>query len=94
MENKAQHKSVMMALAIFTIVIVIVGAIGYFTIGRETEIIQGQIDVEEYRVSCKVPARILEIRVKEGDYVSPSSTPPTWRRSDSRRRARRARRRQ
>ena len=68
MENKAQHKSVMMALAIFTIVIVIVGAIGYFTIGRETEIIQGQIDVEEYRVSCKVPARILEIRVKEGDY--------------------------
>lgn len=74
MENKAQHKSVMMALAIFTIVVVIVGAIGYFTIGRETEIIQGQIDVEEYRVSCKVPARILEIRVKEGDYVHVGDT--------------------
>ena len=51
MENKAQHKSVMMALAVFTIVVITVGAIGYLTIGQEEEIIQGQIDVEEYRVS-------------------------------------------
>lgn len=74
MENKAQHKSVMMALAVFTIVVIIVGAIGYFTIGQEEEIIQGQIDVEEYRVSSKIPARILEIRVKEGDYVHVGDT--------------------
>jgi len=47
MENKAQHKSVMMALAAFTAVVIIVGAIGFFTIGREDEVIQGQIDVEE-----------------------------------------------
>ncbi len=74
MENKAQHKSVMMALAVFTIVVITVGAIGYFTIGQEEEIIQGQIDVEEYRVSSKIPARILEIRVKEGDYVHVGDT--------------------
>lgn len=74
MENKAQHKSVMMALAAFTIVVITVGAIGYFTIGQEEEIIQGQIDVEEYRVSSKIPARILEIRVKEGDYVHVGDT--------------------
>lgn len=74
MENKAQHKSVMMALAVFTIVVIIVGAIGYFTIGQEEEVIQGQIDVEEYRVSSKIPARILEIRVKEGDYVHVGDT--------------------
>ena len=60
MENKAQHKSVMMALAAFTAVVIIFGAIGFFTIGREDEVIQGQIDVEEYRVSSKVPSRILE----------------------------------
>ena len=74
MENKAQHKSVMMALAVFTIVVITVGAIGYFTIGQEEEIIQGQIDVEEYRVSSKIPARILELRVKEGDYVHVGDT--------------------
>lgn len=74
MENKAQHKSVMMALAVFTIVVITVGAIGYLTIGQEEEIIQGQIDVEEYRVSSKIPARILELRVKEGDYVHVGDT--------------------
>lgn len=54
--------------------VITVGAIGYFTIGQEEEIIQGQIDVEEYRVSSKIPARILEIRVKEGDYVHVGDT--------------------
>ena len=69
MNEKQQHRSVMMALGIFAMVVLIVGAIGFFTIGSEEEIIQGQIDVEEYRVSSKVPSRILELRVKEGDYV-------------------------
>ncbi len=64
----------MMALAAFAVVVLIVGAIGYLTIGNEEEIIQGQIDVEEYRVSSKVPARILELRVKEGDYVHAGDT--------------------
>ena len=69
MNEKQQHKSVMLALAVLVLAVVTVGAIGYFTIGTEEEVIQGQIDVEEYRVSSKVPSRILELRVKEGDYV-------------------------
>lgn len=74
MENKEQHKSVMMALAAFSVAVIIVGVIGFFTIGKDDEVIQGQIDVEEYRVSSKVPSRILEIRVKEGDYVHVGDT--------------------
>ena len=74
MNEKQQHRSVMIALGIFALVVLIVGAIGFFTIGSEEEIIQGQIDVEEYRVSSKVPSRILELRVKEGDYVHVGDT--------------------
>jgi HlyD family secretion protein len=37
-------------------------------------VIQGQVEVTEYRVSSKVPGRILEIRVKEGDYVKVGDT--------------------
>lgn len=74
MNEKAQHKSVMIALVVFALAVLIVGAIGYFTIGAEEEVIQGQIDVEEYRVSSKVPSRILELRVKEGDYVHVGDT--------------------
>lgn len=74
MNEKAQHRSVMIAVGLFALVVLIIGAIGYFTIGLEEEIIQGQIDVEEYRVSSKVPSRILELRVKEGDYVHVGDT--------------------
>jgi HlyD family secretion protein len=48
--------------------------IGFFTIGSEEEVIQGQIDVEEYRVSSKVPSRVLRLLVKEGDYVHAGDT--------------------
>lgn len=74
MENKSQNKSIMIAVAVFAFVVIVVGAIGYFTIGTEPEVIQGQIEVEEYRVSSKVPSRILELRVKEGDYVHVGDT--------------------
>lgn len=54
--------------------IVTVAVIGFFTLGNEPEIIQGQVDVTEYRVSSKVAGRILEIRVKEGDFVKVGDT--------------------
>lgn len=72
--EKSQHKSVLIAIATFTTIILIVGIVGYFTIGNEPEVLQGQVDVSEYRVSSKVPGRILEIRVKEGDYVHVGDT--------------------
>jgi HlyD family secretion protein len=50
------------------------GLIGFFALGREPELIQGQVEVSEYRVSSKVPGRILEIRVKEGDFVKAGDT--------------------
>ena len=40
----------------------------------QTDLIQGQADVTEYRVSSKVPGRILELRVKEGDFVHRGDT--------------------
>ncbi|MBR2185381.1 MAG: HlyD family efflux transporter periplasmic adaptor subunit [Prevotella sp.] len=73
-KSKAKNNSVLIALGAFVVVVLIVGMIGYFAIGRDAEIIQGQIDVEEYRVSSKVPSRVLQILVKEGDYVNVGDT--------------------
>ena len=72
--ENSHHKGILLAVAAFAAIIVIVGIVGYFTIGNESEVIQGQVDVSEYRVSSKVPGRILEIRVKEGDYVHVGDT--------------------
>lgn len=74
MSEKAQHKNILIAIAAFTAVVFVVGLIGYLTLGKKEEVLQGQVEVNEYRVSSKVPGRILEIRVKEGDYVKAGDT--------------------
>ncbi len=74
MTEKSQNKNILLAIGIFVGVVIIVGAIGFFTFGRGDDIIQGEVEVAEYRVSCKVPGRILELRVKEGDYVKVGDT--------------------
>ncbi len=74
MDNKSQQKSILLAIVGFATVVVVAGLIGYFTLGNQPDIIQGEIEVSEYRVSSKVPGRILELRVKEGDYVHVGDT--------------------
>lgn len=54
------------------IILVIVGSMYAFNDTADT--IQGEADVTEYRVSSKVPGRILEYRVKEGQYVHAGDT--------------------
>ena len=74
MSAKSQHNNILLAILGFAVVIIIVALIGFFTLGRDPEVMQGQVEVSEYRVSSKVPGRILEIRVKEGDYVKVGDT--------------------
>ncbi len=71
MAERSQHSNILLAFISLTAVIVIVSLIGFFTLGKGPEIIQGQAEADEYRVSSKVPGRILEFRVKEGDKVKP-----------------------
>ena len=74
MSAKTQHNNILLAIIGFSAVVAIVALIGFFALGRDPELIQGQVEVSEYRVSSKVPGRILEIRVKEGDYVKVGDT--------------------
>ncbi|MBQ8701256.1 MAG: efflux RND transporter periplasmic adaptor subunit [Prevotella sp.] len=74
MSKKEQHKNIILAIIGFVAVVVIVAVIGFFAIDRIPEEIQGEVEVTEYRVSSKVPGRILELRVKEGDYVHVGDT--------------------
>ena len=71
---KEQHNNILLAVAGFSAVVVIVGLIGFLALDRDPEVIQGEMEVEEYRVSGKVPGRILELRVKEGDLVQAGDT--------------------
>ncbi|MBR1468945.1 MAG: efflux RND transporter periplasmic adaptor subunit [Prevotella sp.] len=74
MSPKTQHNNILLAVLGFIAVVIIVGLIGFFLLDRDPEIIQGDVEVSEYRISSKVPGRILELRVKEGDYVHVGDT--------------------
>lgn len=55
-------------------VLILVAVVGFFMLGSSDEIIQGQAEADEYRVSSKVPGRILELRVQEGQPVKAGDT--------------------
>ena len=74
MSAKSQHNNILLAVIGFTAVVVIVALIGFFALDHTPEVIQGEVEVSEYRVSSKLPGRVLEIRVKEGDYVHVGDT--------------------
>lgn len=73
-QAKKQHNNILLAIVGFATVVVIVALIGFIALDRDPDVMQGQVEVEEYRVSSKVPGRILELRVKEGDYVKAGDT--------------------
>ncbi|MCR4919747.1 MAG: HlyD family efflux transporter periplasmic adaptor subunit [Prevotella sp.] len=74
MSAKTQHNNILLAIGGFVAVVVIVGLIGFLALSRDPDILQGQVEVSEYRVSSKVPGRILELRVEEGDFVHAGDT--------------------
>lgn len=71
--KKKDSKVIIVSSVIILTVIAIVIAVG-LCIPSPEETIQGQAEISDYRVSSKVPARILEIRVSEGDEVHKGDT--------------------
>lgn len=69
MELKKQNNNVIWALVTLVVIIAAVAVAGMLLLGHDDESIQGQMEASEYRVSSKVPGRILHFYVKEGDHV-------------------------
>ena len=72
--QKSQNSNMLLAFLTLLGVIALVAVVGFFMLRKGPEIIQGQAEVDEYRVSSKVPGRILEFRVKEGHTVQAGDT--------------------
>lgn len=73
-KNKSELTIILRPIIFITVVVLIVGLIGYFTLEKDAEVIQGQVEVTEYRVSSKVPGRILAFYVKEGQQIHAGDT--------------------
>ncbi|NDV79626.1 HlyD family secretion protein [Dysgonomonas sp. 511] len=66
--------SKLIPIVIFATVIIAVGLYGFFFLNQEDNVIQGEADVTEVRISSKVPGRIARYMVEEGSYVKKGDT--------------------
>lgn len=58
----------------FTFVIVAVALYGFFFLRHDDNIVQGEAEITEVRISSKVPGRIAKFMVDEGDFVKKGDT--------------------
>lgn len=72
--KKNKNFAVVFAIATVIVAVIIVVIIAGLTMPDHPDIIQGQAETTDYRLSSKVPARVLEFRVEEGDRVHRGDT--------------------
>lgn len=67
-------KYIAIAFVVVLLLVVIISTIGIIGMGNKPEILQGQIESTEIRISGKIPGRIDNFYVKEGQNVSKGDT--------------------
>lgn len=72
--KKNKNFTVVFAIAAVIVAVIIIVIIAGLTMPEHPDIIQGQVETTDYRLSSKVPARVLEFRVEEGDRVRKGDT--------------------
>ena len=76
MENLKEKKerSLVVGLIALIVIIVVLALIGLFLLKPEPQIIQGQAEATQVRVSGKLPGRVVEFMVEEGQHVQAGDT--------------------
>lgn len=73
-ENTEKTGSKLIPIISFVAVIVIVALYGFFFLKQDDNVVQGEADVSETRISSKVPGRIAHYLVEEGAHVKRGDT--------------------
>ncbi|HBH09531.1 MAG TPA: hemolysin secretion protein D [Rikenellaceae bacterium] len=74
MEKEKKSYNLVIGIVALIVIILLIAIIGYFVSKPKPLVIQGEAEASEYRVSGKVPGRIEEMYVKEGQMVHKGDT--------------------
>ena len=74
MEKQKKSYNLVIGIAALIAIILVIAIVGYFVSKPKPLMIQGEAEASEYRVSGKVPGRIEELYVKEGQMVHKGDT--------------------
>ena len=72
--EQKENKALLAALGIVVIACVVFAIIGFVFLDKPADIIEGQADATSVRISGKLPGRVTEIYVHEGDMVKAGDT--------------------
>lgn len=73
-EEKKENRKLIVALGGVVFVVAALAIIGFLFINKPDEILQGQAEATSVRVSVKLPGRVVEFYVHEGDMVNKGDT--------------------
>lgn len=73
-EQKKENRVLISALGFVVVVVAALAIIGFLFINKPAQIIEGQAEATSVRVSGKLPGRVLEFYVHEGDLVKAGDT--------------------
>ena len=72
--EKRESRALMAGLLGITIVVIVLAIVGFCLLRQPAEIIEGQADATSVRISGKLPGRVAEFYVQEGDMVKAGDT--------------------
>ena len=72
--REKKERNLVVGLIALIVIIVVLALIGLFLLKPEPQIIQGQAEATQVRVSGKLPGRVVEFMVEEGQHVLAGDT--------------------
>jgi HlyD family secretion protein len=71
---RKNRTNLVVGLVVILVVVVLISVIGWIVMKPEAEVIQGEVEANEVRVSGKLAGRIAQLYVEEGDSVQAGDT--------------------
>lgn len=73
-QQRQANKSLLITMGVVVIAVAVIAIIGFLCLNRPDDIIEGQVEGTTVRVSGKLPGRVVEFYVQEGDTVHAGDT--------------------
>ena len=73
-QEQKENKALLVALAIVVAACIVLAIVGFVFLDKPADIIEGQADATSIRISGKLPGRVADIYVSEGDMVKAGDT--------------------
>lgn len=73
-QAKKTERSLLITMAVVVTVVAVIAVIGFIFMNKPADIIEGQVEGTTVRISGKLPGRVVEFFVEEGDSVHAGDT--------------------